>query len=616
MKNKHLNTLLLMVLTLVMSTSCEDYLAKTPDATAFTEDEVFESYEKSQQFIDQLLIKDNWDVDPWTDLAWAAMKKNGLPLQLNGSRDRISDDCLTGVFTAGEKMWQIRRGNFLATEKDQDFRWQPNNYRRFDVKWRAIRIACMSITNIDRMLDGSEEDKARILGLAYFMKGHFYFQIVQNWGGMPWLDEPLDPYADFDLPRDDYATSMQKIAETFEKAALYCPDVVDPSDWGRPSKVAALAYKAKALTFAASPFANPTNDQKMWEEAAIAAGEALVAAEQGGYYLVPLSKWRNLFHGCDNETFNEVLYGILHKNKQWKKGQPQWHYSGIRSKPFGSGAKAESVTENLAQCFTWSNGDIIDPTTEEYKKTPYTGDGVNHQGRDPRFDLSLVYNGQENPMTRRQGRNVEIWNTSFNGKVAAELLTNAQGVPTAGYTITGYYNWKLKADANYRNNARSDQMFNYIRLADVYLYYAEAANRAWGPTAAPVGISGFSKSAVEVLNELRTRANMPKYDNSTPSLTIGDTEQFEQKIRNESRVETAFEGKRFYNLRRWRLMTDPDILLQTGMHIEQVADGEFEYTIVPLSEQRQLVWQEQHYLFPIPNSNIFLGPNFKQNPGW
>ncbi|WP_282035735.1 RagB/SusD family nutrient uptake outer membrane protein [Saccharicrinis aurantiacus] len=615
MKN---NIIFYLVLLFVVCTGCEDYLDKTPDATAFSEEEVFSSYEKSQQFIDQLLIKDHWDVDPWTDLAWSKMKQNGLPLQLNGSRDRISDDCMSGQFSAGEKMWKIRRGEFLVTEKDQDFRWQPNNFRRFNVKWRAIRVALMSINNIDRMVDGTEQGRARILGLAYFMKAHFYFQIVQNWGGMPWLDEPLDPSEDMDLPREDYATSMIKIAETFDMAAQYCPDIVASSDWGRPSKMAALAYKAKALIFAASPFANPSNDKKLWEDAAVAAGEAIAYAQGSGYYrLVPLDKWRSLYHGCGEETFQEVLYGILHKNKQWKKGQPHWTYSGIKSQPFGSGSKAESVTEDLVQCFTWSNGDEIDPTTDEYKKHPYFGDGVNHTGRDPRFDLSIVYNGQENPMTLRQRRNVEIWNESYQSNdVAGELLLTEQGTPSNGYTITGYYNWKLKADANYKNNARSDQMFNYIRLADVYLYYAEAANRAWGPTGAPVGISGFSKSAVEVLNELRARANMPAFDGSTPSLTIGSIDDFEKKIRNESRVETAFEAKRFYNLRRWRLMTDPKIQEQHAMHIKKVGEDDFEYTVVKLDELRQLNWQEQHYLFPVPNSNIFLGPNFKQNPGW
>ncbi len=601
------------------NTACEDYLDKSPDATAFTEEEIFNDYEMSQQFVDQLLIPSYWDVDPWDDRAWGSEREavTGLPLQMNGSRDRITDDCTVNTAKVFENMWKMRKGNFLTAQNDQNIRWQPNQKLRFIVKWKAIRIANISIANIDNITNATEEEKARILGLAYFMRGHFYFQIVQNWGGMPWIDEPLDPALDMDLPRDDYATSMQNIAESFDMAAKYLPEVVSSAEWGRPSKIAALTYKAKALLFAASPFANPQNNQELWEDAAVAAGEALAAVEQSGYYyLVPLEKWRNLFHGVGEETFHEILFGILHKNKQWKKGQPDWWYSGIKSKAFGSGAGAESVMENLAQCFTWSNGDPIDHTTEEFKKTPFTGDGVNHTGRDPRFDLSLVYNGQNNPMTARENRVVQIWNESYDGKMGQELTVNSQGVPNAGYTITGYYNWKLKADANYKNNARTSHLFNFIRLADLYLFYAEAANRAWGPTAAAKNVPGFTKSSVEVLNELRARANMPAFDNSTPALTIGSMENFEQKIRNEVRVETAFEGKRFYHIRRWRLMTDPDVMEQKGLYIKKVGADEFEYSVVRVDETHQILWQDKHYLFPVENSNIFLGPNFVQNPGW
>lgn len=616
MKNRLVYILSLAML-LLSNTACEDYLDKSPDSLAFNHEDVFTDYGRSLEFVNQLLIPSYWDCDPWDDRAWKSEKEpaTGLPLQMNGTRDRISDDCTPAhLKLTSDRMLDIRRGDFIKAQNDADFRWMPNQWRRWDVKWKAIRIANMSIANIDMLVGASEDEKAEILGIAYFMRGHFYFQITQNWGGMPWLDEPMDPAGDMDLPRDDYKTTMQNIAESFDMAAKYLPEIVPSSEWGRPSRIAALAYKAKALTFAASPFANPSNDQQLWVDAAIAGGEALDAALSSGYYrLIDQNKWRNLFHGCVEETFQEVLFGILHKDKQWKKGQPDWWYSGIRSKAFGSGASAESVTENLAKCFTWSNGDEIDQNSPEYASHPFTGDGVNHTGRDPRFDMSIVYNGQANPMTVRLGRNVQIWNESFDNKAAEELKVNAQGGVEKGYTVSGYYNWKLKADANYVNNAKTSHMFNFIRLADVYLLYAEAANRAWGPQVAG---GSFSMSAVDAINELRARVGMPAFDNSTPSLTIGSTNDFEKKIRNEFRVETAFEAKRFYDLRRWRILDAPETLEQTGLYIRKIAADEFEYSVVRLDELHQLYYQEQHYLFPIENSDVFLGPNFVQNPGW
>lgn len=620
MKNRIIQIISIVLLVFVF-TACEEYLDKTPDATAFTEEKVFTNYENSQKFIDQLLIESFWDANPWNKLRWSKQKQNGFPLQMNGSRDRISDDCLPATNLPGERMWNIRRGDFLASERDQDFRWQPNQFRRWDVKWRAIRIANLSITNIERLEDATDEQKANILGMAYFFKAHFYFQITQNWGGMPWIDKPLDPSIDLDLERDDYKTTMQNIAKSFDEAAKYLPMVVSEAEWGRPSKMAALAYKAKALLWAASPFANPGNDQQLWEDAAVAAGEAILAAESSGYYkLIDMDDWRDLYHGCTEETFKEVFYGLYMDDADWIRNLPQWRYSGIPSKGFGSGAAAESSMENLAKCFAWSNGDEINQSSLEYRTKPFFGDSTpsGHSGRDPRFYQTFVFNGQDNPISQKlEQRKVQIWHESYAGDSDKSLdMPVSDGVVPTKYTVTGYYNWKLKADANYINKAKSRQLFNYIRFADLYLFYAEAANRAWGPTGAPQGVPGLTMNAVDAINEVRIRAKMPIFDNSTPSLTVGSTEEFEEKIRNEVRVETAFEGKRFYHIRRWRIMTSPEVLNQYGLYIKKVGPEQFEYEVVKLDQAYQLTWDEKHYLFPVPNNDVFIGPKFVQNPGW
>jgi hypothetical protein len=161
-------------------------------------------------------------------------------------------------------------------------------------------------------------------------------------------------------------------------------------------------------------------------------------------------------------------------------------------------------------------------------------------------------------------------------------------------------------------------MWNYIRLADVYLYYAEAANRAWGALVPPTGISGFSMTAADAINAVRQRANMPKYDNASPYpwLHVGSVEDFEEKVRNETRIEMAFEEKRFYDLRRWKMMLDPKIHTMYGMYVERTGANDFTYTVTPLSYDFSLKWMEHHYLFKIKTTDTYLGPNFEQNPGW
>ena len=597
---------------LLGTSSCVDFLDRAPDSVAFTDEEVFSDYELSQKFIDQLLVPYRYFDD--NDICNKYSGYDGTHgKRIYGLRERITDNCIANQQYSWVAHNSYRSGNFGSGTDDY---WREGSERRYETIWKAIRVTNLSIAHIDRIENGTDADKAKILGLAYFLRGHFYFMLLQGWGGMPYVTEPLDPESDMDLPRETYTQTARYIAQDFEKAAQYLPMIVPDEEWGRPSKMAAIAYKGKALLWGASPFANPGNDQKIWEEAAIALGEAIDMAEKSGYYhLIDLDNFKRLFVDTNNETLKEVLFGRAENN------YGLWfapYFSGIKSTEFGSGAMgAESVTENLAQCFTWSNGEPINSNTDEYKHHPYTGDGVNHTGRDPRFYQSILFNGASTPQVAAKGRTVEIWNESYDNVSATELQVNAQNNAQNGYTFTGYYNWKLFS-ASFVNRANVNIMWNIVRLGDIYLYYAEAANRAWGPTAAPSGIPGFSLTAVGSLNKIRARAGMPLFDDASPHawLKVGSVEQFEQNVRNETRIETCFEEKRFYDLRRWNLMLDKDIQTMYGMYITKTGENDFTYTVTPLSDNLNLKWQEHHYLFKIKQSDTELGPNFEQNPGW
>lgn len=586
--------------------SCVDFLDRVPDSEAFTDEDIFTDYTQSQRFIDQLLIPYLYfdDNDLLNDKDWGGMHGK----RVYGLREHITDN----IFHTS-KTWHpsnaYRTGNFSNSTNEY---WVEGSETRYTVIWKAIRVTNLSIANIDRISNATDDQRAKILGLAYFLRGHFYFMLLQGWGGMPYVTEPVDPEMNMDLPRETYTETARKIAADFQTAASYLPMIVPDEEWGRPSKMAAIAYKAKALVWGASVYANPTNDPKVWEEAAIAAGQAIDMAEKSGYYrLLDMENFKKLFVDCDQETLKEVLFGRL-----FSKTGAAPYYCGIPSEEFGkSWTMAESVTENLAQCFPWSNGEPITPTTDEYKYTPYTGDGVNHTGRDPRFYQSILYNGAATPQVTAKGRKVEIWNKAYDNSSSKELSVNAQGNAIAGHTYTGYYVWKLFASA-YASGGRTYIMSNYLRLADLYLYYAEAANRAWGPTAAPQGITGFSLTAVDAINKVRNRAGMPEFNPASPHawLKPGTVDEFEQKIRNEIRIETCFEEKRFYDLRRWHMMTDPKIATMYGMYIEKTGPENFTYNVVPVGFNLQ--WKEFHHLFKIKNSDTELGPNFEQNPGW
>ena len=594
--------------------SCVDFLDQTPDAVAYTEQEVFTNYEKSQQFIDQLYVPWTYfDDNDWWGSNSSVYDKGKFPgKSMYGLRERLSDNCFSN-----SSSWMVlnkyRDGNFGNSLNEY---WAEGSELRFETLWKAIRVCNMSIQYINRLVIATEDEKAKILGSAYFLRGHFYFMLLQGWGGMPYITKVMDPKQDMDIPRLTYLETARKIAADFDSAAPYLPLIVDDIEWNRPSKLAAVSYKAKALVWGASPFSNPENNPAIWQEAAIASGQAIDMAEKSGYYkLVDLVNFKKLFVDVDADALKEVVFGRLFNNIWCNKGP---YYCGIKSADFGnSWTGAESVTENLAQSFAWKNGEPVDPTTAEYKNNPFFGNGVTHTGRDPRFYQTLLFNGAVTPQVTAKGRKVEIWNKSYDKVVAKELSVNAQFLANGGYTMTGYYNWKLFSSA-FEKSGTTNLLTNYIRLADLYLYYAEAANRAWGPKVAPQGIPGFTLTAVQSLNIIRTRATMPIYDDAKPEvwLKVGSVDEFENKIRNESRVETAFEEKRFYDLRRWKLLTDPNVLITKGLYIERTALNTYSNSVVLMGNTYDLKYQERHYLFMIKQSNTFLGPNFKQNPGW
>lgn len=664
MKNKVIISIYL--LAVIGLSSCVDFLNRTPDSVNFTEDQIFTDYAYSQGFIDQLLVPFYYFED--NDWGGAVNSYGGLGgKSFMGLRERISDNCLnTKIRWVSGLNWRDGTAN-----GNDGMYMSDGSEQKFQTQWKAIRICNMSIANVDRIVGVTPEQKAKILGQAYFLRGHFYFMLLQGWGGMPYVTDPLlDPNQEMDFARLSYRETAQKIAEDFDLAAQNLPVAVATTDIGRPTQIAALAYKAKALTWGASPYSNPESNQTLWANAAVACAQAIKAAEDNGYALVTLSEFKNLFVNTTTESLKEIIFGRFFPTAN-TNGAP--YYCGIKSQAFGNSWQggAESPTENLAQTYQWANGDPIDQTTTEYQNNPFYGDptGAHKAGRDPRFYETLIFNDAITAETTKLTRRVRMWNKSTwvgpettlildgasvkypantDAKAPEELLSDANGTPQSNYTITGYNIYKLYAPVwGVSQGNKANLCTNIIRLADLYLYYAECANRAWGYNAAPVGTpAGFSYTALQSLNNVRNRkfgANvspgvltgknavssvghtatdpiMPAYNDASANvnLKVESADRFDLLVRNETRVENAFEEKHFYDLRRWRMCTDPNVLTMKGLNIERIGVNKFKYTVVVLPDgpKVHLKWQNRHHLFKLPINDTYIGTNFKQNPGW
>ena len=164
-------------------------------------------------------------------------------------------------------------------------------------------------------------------------------------------------------------------------------------------------------------------------------------------------------------------------------------------------------------------------------------------------------------------------------------------VPRVNY-FTRKYLWEQHNLTTGSGN--SYRRFAIIRLAELYLNYAEALNEAEGPTA----------EVYNAVNKIRRRAQLL----DLPANLTKD--EMRNKIRQERRVELAFENHRFWDVRRWKIA---EIVDNKKVHkITVNADGTYSYPVF----QNRVFDKAKHYLFPIPQSEIDKNRNLVQNPGW
>lgn len=569
----------------VFFTSCEsDYLDKMAESDGYDFEDVFLDSVNFKNFNDKLIVT-------------PMLKRHTNDTRPLGDFDDVSDNSVSGADWTGVPSLQAAAGDFYPM-RTNDVAVMCNNTTWARI-WNQIRVANICIQNIE-FYTGSESSRNRILGTSYFFRGYGYFELTRRWGGMPYFYEPLSADDEMDVPRLSYQETMLLAAADLDSAAMYLEPVIAESDWGRPTQVAALAYKAKTLVYAASEFATiqsgATTD--LWDDAALAADEAIKLAEANGYGLAPMEKYYYIFKEDEEEVYTkEILYGRRYTHAWGSNSYKQ------RYRPPGqlSGQYATAPNQTLVDCFEMkaTGLPITDPESGYNPQNPYTG-------RDPRFAESIIYNQQV-----VMGKTMQIYDrdeTKTPATLGSTDLVYSAGQVSMGYTKTGYYNNKWMG---HTYNSALAMHYPEIRMSEVYLLFAEAANEAW---TSPTETSSSCKySAEEALNIVRTRAQMP--DLASKFLT---KDAFRERVRNERRVELCFEDNRLFDIRRWHVAHLSENRDMWKMEIAKVTKDAtyptgFRYTS-RLYTQR--VFEEKHYLFVIKLDDTNIGPNFLQNPGW
>lgn len=654
MKNKIKTLLLTGCVSLALGTSlssCQDYLDKEPDSTV-SADDAFANFRNFQGFVEEIYncIPDKEKCNYCPSWNW------GDDEIFNPEADnRMTHQVDLGNFRAWESTgnWLKRDGSSTSTDKFAHGIWNH--------AWYCIRKCNLGLQNIDKFVTGSAEEKKLIEGQLYFFRAWWHEEMMQYFGGMPYVDTYLDGNAELNLPRLSYRECADKAAADFRKAADLLPINWDKTSAGaatqgkndlRINKIMALGYLGKTYLWAASPLMKNgaqigaskngktyDYDQEYAKKAAEAFGELLSLVEAGQtQYALAEFKYSDIYNHEKSADANSCFSDIFYTKKQnWKmpgtveaifRG-PSPDFNGSNwntSKVFGP--KVQKVvahdnvihqpTANLVEAYGMANGEPIYLVENgQYVLNPKSGFDPKHpfKNRDPRFYHDIVFDGFKY-LNGTPGQYADLQ--------YCQLYTGGNMRPIENASRTGYFIQKLvphtcnEVDKDYDWGAAFHCYLPYMRLADIYLMYAEACAAFGGATGKS---SNFGKTAEDAINTLRDRCGA---GHVAPEF-VADNHKFMDEVRREREVELSFEGFRFCDLQRWLLLTEAPYNQKFSQEFDRVESAEFYKNHDPKDAEvanyrRELIltrnFNTKHYWFPLPIKETQLYPEFNQNPGW
>jgi hypothetical protein len=340
-----------------------------------------------------------------------------------------------------------------------------------------------------------------------------------------------------------------------------------------------LALKAKALVYAASPQFNPSGNLEKWKLAAEACKDVIdLTTKYPSKYKLSTSY---------GDLFQPAAWGVWNNEYLFARKQGASNSFDAANTPISiqGGKTGTCPTANLVDAYEMANGTNFDWNDPIHAASPYAN-------RDKRLGFTIFTNNEKFNNTKT----LEMWNGG------SDVPPIFRGTKT-GYFLKKYINQTL----NLNTGATAQKAWSVMRLADFYLFYAEAMNEAYGPSVIP---PGYTLSALQALNIVRNRVSMP-------AVTASNTLELKDKIIHERRIELAFEDARYWDLRRWKMA---EKYLNRPIHGVTIAKdlitGTFTYTPNVFVENR-VFDATKMYLHPIPQTEINkAGGVLLQNINW
>ncbi|WP_257669230.1 RagB/SusD family nutrient uptake outer membrane protein [Parapedobacter tibetensis] len=563
-------------------------------------------------------------------------------------------------FTAGDEMW------FLTNITDQQYAWRIATGNQNVVNplvnfwsgeqggvnlYRGIRECNIFLENIQSVPDMPEWEKALWSAEVKFLKAYYHFHLLRMYGPIPLMRENMPISASVaevkSVLRNPVDECFDYVVELLDEAAAVLPNTVqfDIEQGGRATKPIALTLKAYVLVTAASPlfngntdyanykdpngqvFFNQTDQPEKWQRAADACREAIELCHDTGHELYK-------FHsGSGQNLSTETIRELSLRNpltQKWNSEQI-WTNTQATAGIMQSAAQAKLVSGSsmpgsrlapplkIAEVFYTKNGVPINEDTEYEYNNRYTLRRSEESDRlylKPGEDIPVLHFDRESRFYAflgfDQGRWYGgAWNTDDEIMyVDAKAGGIASSAGINNRSATGYWPKKI---ANYLNTMTSSTSTtqNYpwptFRLADLYLLYAEALNEVGGP----------SDEVYEYLDLIRERAGLPTVEDAWTNHSTQATKHTTQLglreiIHQERMIELMFEGKRWWDLKRWKKA--PQVLNQpiTGWDIYQEEAVTYYRVRVVFNQE----FRQRDYFWPIKESELLVNRNLVQSPGW
>jgi hypothetical protein len=644
------NIICIIITFTVLTVSCADYLDVVPDNIT-TVDHAFKSRYQAEGFLFGLFGSLPEFANPGSNPAlmggdeiWFSAGGTGVDRTLwyISQEGQGTNAPLANYWASRQTSYSLNGGKPLFT---------------------ALRDCNIFLENVHRPFDLTEEERIRWTGEALFFKAFYHFWLFRMYGPIPLMKENIEisavqnevrPYRE---PVDEV---VDYIVLLLDSATVKLPLSIDDvmNDLGRPTKAIALALKAQVLTLAASPLFNGTEEDganpdylnvvdrrgihlfpqaysaEKWQKAARALKEAIDVADSAKHRLYDFRVTNaNLATGLNEKTIfamqvrgaatekwnDEIIWGDSRSNTNNLQlaCHPAFH---VLNDGGGITQNYAPTQRMLEQFYTkngvpveedkdWVNFDPMEMTTATADDKFYIQQGFStlklYFDREARFYGSIIFEGGTYFGNGRTADN-NLWVTSgdISHLIPSIIETNFERKSITGYLCKKLLNFKSSVPATSTGFTQERYAFPIIRLADLYLMYAEALNEVNGPNSEVyvyidsvrrrTGLRGVEES-------WRDHALNP----SKPSTKAG----MRDIIRRERLNELAFEGSRFWDLKRWKLAET-----YFNKPIRGLVKDENEN--ISIRELYPLEYTSKNYLWPIKISNLANNPNLVQNPGW